>query len=290
MNNEKIVKVREKTNKRNVITNDNGNLPLLADIVSYPKIELQDYEMSTETVLEIYLGGYATIKNKKIIAEEIMAKEPLLLVSLLNLYESLPEDIFINSYIKYLHSPLDEDCIEKIIAWCEKFGYPYEIDTSKEYKQYISPLFGTMSSDAFFWFPVAKFLVDLRDVYKMYSLYDSFKDIDEETDTDKKAIKIKKKDEFIKFISTITFTEKIEIGDSVKLNRKISSLFDVAKYQIVLLYVSGSNDVRQCRNIGCNTYFIPKPRNVRYCSNPKCYKQARLRKETYSHKKTKTVD
>lgn len=281
------------------------------------------------------------LKNKKYIAEykykinEI--NDTKLLVSLLNLKRNLSQELFLefntieelipiydnkpNSTTKFIFKSnfykkgietkkIKESDIQKIIAWCKEYCYPFTLQNNFTYSNTYEnsddehiiiqhTLRNSLAKPdlcARFW--VWEFLLRLQILYSTFVLYVKLNDISNLFDSDKLYFISLSNEKLVELLKKIYSAINIKcVPNFVCRNKSISNkdnsfpinfyannIFDLAMYSLFMFMSSKRNTLKQCPL--CLQLFVPFRNNQKYCNESSCYPQLAYKRKKSSKNKS----
>lgn len=285
-----------------------GTTKVLPERFAYKKIELEQYTYHENDNLPVIR---AIVDNATDVSGEgnnVSCGKPDLLYEMLLLREKLSEKLFdALEKTQYLVNCLSQNQVDMIIKWCQKNGYPYQVEQKQPRKRKLKALANIAEDHYYAQFDLLDFLKDLNEIFCAFKLYQVITDSLSEQDYSTRIMKRQHSSKFtnrelLVFETLIAiepndaekerckalFFEKYNgrnfamqlIPDKERMfiiEVQTESLFDAAFYQLALLLDSPKTQIKQCPI--CKRYFEPARTNQKYCAtkdkngNPTCYAQ-----------------
>ena len=285
-----------------------GTTKVLPERFAYKKIELEQYTYHENDNLPVIR---AIVDNATDVLGEgnnVSCRKPDLLCEMLLLREKLSEKLFdALEKTQYLVNCLCQNQVDMIIKWCQKNGYPYQVEQKPPRKRKLTALANIAEDHYYAQFNLLDFLKDLNEIFCAFKLYQVITDSLSEQDY---SIRIMKREHSSKYTNRelLVFETLItkEPNDAEKERCKAllfekyngrnfamqlipdqermfvtevqtKNLFDAAFYQLALLLDSPKTQIKQCPI--CKRYFEPTRTNQKYCATeneygkPTCYAQ-----------------
>ncbi len=288
------------------LTNENGNLKRLPSDFYYDFCKFNGYKYKKDCsqyyIFKKYYGQIDTQIQK--------ATKPTILLDMLSLRDRLSSELFDfpHIFIDFDNQVKSRD-LDQIIKFCEKHGYPFAnelnaVISSSKLPRLSRQMLKQISNEKNIQFSVYDFIENLNEVYSTYQLSRIIinqsnsittpvftKGFFPEKTLPNVYIDLSKlnledcKNLFEIKYKSITFENELLFETKPYFVVKASNLFNAAFYQILLLTYQNEKEIRICPL--CNSYFIPRHGNQKYCtvydSNGKvqggCYPQKRYKKE-----------
>ncbi len=288
--------------------NKNGNLKRLPSDFYYKKFIFEDYQFTKADSQFIIYSKFDYDTDIQTFSTEEKSQTTKLLISMLELKDTLPTKIFDNpTNILLCDEIIDDNTAYQIIKWCKTNGFPFADDnTLKKDTSRIKTkkLFSSLKPDKYVSFKLSDFIFQLNEIYSAFYMYRFINSYDNKIDfviyTKDPLINSFGKNSFINLknlsknectklfeykYQNIKFENQISFENEPHFIIKAQNLFDAAFYQLALLLYNKEREIRICAL--CHEYFEPKDPRQKYCDPKKCYPQKAYKKKKALEKKQK---
>lgn len=293
---------------------------------TYKKYTVQRYTYCEDGDLPLIRAFVDNTIDVKNLETNVHCEKPDLLFEMLLLREKLSNQLFdVLANTQYLVNCISQEQVNTIIKWCQKNGYPFQIDQKPQRKNKFKEMTSIVEDFYCVQFDLLEFLKELNEIYSAFKLYQVMTDDLSEEDYSIRIAKVKESSSSslrkeLKFVPLITRKPSSEVEKKEAVERckslflekyndrsfnmhlipdrervfitevQTDNLFDAAFYQLALLLDRPKTQIKQCPL--CRRYFQPSRTNQKYCDTknenkkPTCYAQLHY-KQTHSKQKEK---